>query len=424
MAKELLTREELNLLLSDEAGTPAPLAGSAPLFSPEDFTRLQGVLDQYLLPGVTAWAVLFSRTITLGTPSISFVSPSALPATEEAVVAEVNFFNALKGKAEFIMLLPAAQRLVALTLGSPEPPADFDEIHRSSFGAALKYLLAEMRSLIVKNVGRRLGSSEPIVRLWPAETTLEDEWYVEARIAWSVDGKPVGDLALWATIPLTKSLLSLADPGPRPAPPAADTPADRAARNLRRLTESRMGREADPKPEETTELVAGLNEVLSEKPAPRPTVRPQSPSLTAPFTPRPAAAKSTHQTPSPKAQTLPPATKPQAATPAQTAPRKSVAPAPLPAKLAPPEPPPATRSQSTGEVRVELGRTFIETPLALGQVLPLDRLAGESVDLLIDDQLIARGEVAVVGETLAVRITQTIPGRPAKSEPRGGGKTR
>lgn len=62
-------------------------------------------------------------------------------------------------------------------------------------------------------------------------------------------------------------------------------------------------------------------------------------------------------------------------------------------------------------MRVELGRATLRDPLTLGQVVPLDRLAGESVDIFVDGYLVARGEVTVDGEVLAVRVTQTVPTR-------------
>lgn len=58
---------------------------------------------------------------------------------------------------------------------------------------------------------------------------------------------------------------------------------------------------------------------------------------------------------------------------------------------------------------VELGRTkmLIRDILALGpgSVIELDKLAGEPVDLLVNDRPIARGEVVVIDESFGVRLT-------------------
>ena len=63
-------------------------------------------------------------------------------------------------------------------------------------------------------------------------------------------------------------------------------------------------------------------------------------------------------------------------------------------------------------VAVELGRTemAIKDVLALGpgSVVELDKLAGEPVDILVNDRLIAKGEVVVVDENFGVRVTDIV----------------
>jgi flagellar motor switch protein FliN/FliY len=62
---------------------------------------------------------------------------------------------------------------------------------------------------------------------------------------------------------------------------------------------------------------------------------------------------------------------------------------------------------------VELGRTNmrIEEILKLGpgSVVELDKLAGEPVDVLVNNRLIARGEVVVIDDRFGVRITDVLP---------------
>ncbi|MCB0210194.1 MAG: flagellar motor switch protein FliN [Anaerolineae bacterium] len=64
-------------------------------------------------------------------------------------------------------------------------------------------------------------------------------------------------------------------------------------------------------------------------------------------------------------------------------------------------------------VTVELGRTKmnIEEVLRLGpgSVVELDKLAGEPVDVLVNERLIARGEVVVLDDRFGVRITDVLP---------------
>lgn len=64
------------------------------------------------------------------------------------------------------------------------------------------------------------------------------------------------------------------------------------------------------------------------------------------------------------------------------------------------------------ELTVELGhsRRNIKEILAMGpgSVMELDRHAGETVDILVNGRLVARGEVVVIGENYGVRITELI----------------
>jgi flagellar motor switch protein FliN/FliY len=61
------------------------------------------------------------------------------------------------------------------------------------------------------------------------------------------------------------------------------------------------------------------------------------------------------------------------------------------------------------KVSVELGRTkmAIHDLLQLGQgsVIELDKIAGEPMEILVNDKLVAMGEVVVVNEKFGVRLT-------------------
>jgi flagellar motor switch protein FliN/FliY len=64
------------------------------------------------------------------------------------------------------------------------------------------------------------------------------------------------------------------------------------------------------------------------------------------------------------------------------------------------------------EITVQLGtsRMLIKELLQLGQgsVVELDKLAGEPMEILANNRLIARGEVVVVNEKFGVRLTDII----------------
>jgi flagellar motor switch protein FliN/FliY len=64
------------------------------------------------------------------------------------------------------------------------------------------------------------------------------------------------------------------------------------------------------------------------------------------------------------------------------------------------------------KVTVELGRSKMAIrdilQLAQGSVVELSKFAGEPLEVLINDKLIARGEVVVVNEKFGIRLTDII----------------
>ena len=64
------------------------------------------------------------------------------------------------------------------------------------------------------------------------------------------------------------------------------------------------------------------------------------------------------------------------------------------------------------EITVELGRTRMLVKdileLGTGSVIELERLAGESIDVLVNGKLIAKGEVVVIDENFGIRITSIV----------------
>lgn len=63
-------------------------------------------------------------------------------------------------------------------------------------------------------------------------------------------------------------------------------------------------------------------------------------------------------------------------------------------------------------VKIELGRThmLVEDVLRLGEgaVVELDKLAGDPVDVYVNERLVARGEVLVLNDNFCVRISEII----------------
>jgi flagellar motor switch protein FliN/FliY len=82
---------------------------------------------------------------------------------------------------------------------------------------------------------------------------------------------------------------------------------------------------------------------------------------------------------------------------------------------------PTSAASSTGlgmlsdvnlHVKVELGRTrmYVEDVLRLNadSVIELDKLAGDPVDIYVNDRHVARGEVLVVNDNFCVRVSEIV----------------
>jgi flagellar motor switch protein FliN/FliY len=64
------------------------------------------------------------------------------------------------------------------------------------------------------------------------------------------------------------------------------------------------------------------------------------------------------------------------------------------------------------QVTVEMGRRRLRIAellsLAKGSIIELDKIAGEPLDIRVNDQLIARGEAVVVNDKFGVRLTDVV----------------
>jgi flagellar motor switch protein FliN/FliY len=64
------------------------------------------------------------------------------------------------------------------------------------------------------------------------------------------------------------------------------------------------------------------------------------------------------------------------------------------------------------DVNIELGRSLLSIKrileLAPGSIVELDRMAGEPVDLLVNNKVVAKGEVVVIDENFGIRIVSLV----------------
>lgn len=64
------------------------------------------------------------------------------------------------------------------------------------------------------------------------------------------------------------------------------------------------------------------------------------------------------------------------------------------------------------DVKIELGRSIMTVEdiirLQSGSVVELNKLAGDPVDVLVNEQLVAKGEILVLNDAFCIRITEIV----------------
>lgn len=63
-------------------------------------------------------------------------------------------------------------------------------------------------------------------------------------------------------------------------------------------------------------------------------------------------------------------------------------------------------------MKIEIGRTKLSIDQVLrlreGSVVELDKVAGDPVDILVNNRLVAKGEILVLNEAFCIRITEIV----------------
>jgi flagellar motor switch protein FliN len=75
---------------------------------------------------------------------------------------------------------------------------------------------------------------------------------------------------------------------------------------------------------------------------------------------------------------------------------------------------------ATQRMKIVLGRTYVSLEefrrWRVGEVVVLDRMVQEPVDILVNDRLVARGEVLVLDQKFCVRVTEILVSKKPRLE--------
>jgi flagellar motor switch protein FliN len=311
----------------------------------------------------TTLSTLLNQKVEITTPKTAVVRRSSLyeEFPQPNVAIEVSYTEGFTGANLFVIKQSDAAIIADLMLGGDgsAPAEEFNEIHQSAVQEAMNQMMGAAATSMSTIFSKKVDISPPSIALMDlsegtgAEKLPDEDQVVsvsfDLKIGNLIDSSIMQLLSTEFAKDMVDELLNPAAPVPEEPAPAASAPAVSSAQ------------QSAP-----TRPAAAQQQSVPQQPAasqPAPNVQ--------------QAAFTTFDTPA-----APPAEQPRNLDLLMDIPLK---------------------------VSVELGRTkrtikdILE--LSVGSVVELDKLAGEPVDIHVNDKLIAKGEVVVIEENFGVRVT-------------------
>ena len=424
MSDDMISQEEIDALLN---GGSIPTADSAPAGESEtaaapaaaspdsSSSQLDDVLTDMekdalgeignisMGSAATTLSVLLGHKVSITTPSVSVATMGIIQQQYPMpyLIVEVGYTIGIEGNNVLAIQAQDAAIIADLMMGGDgtNPDTEINEIAMSAVGESMNQMMGTVATSLSTMFNKKIDISPPKVNLIDfgsedkvTELVGRDEPVVRTSFRMEVDGLIDSEIMQILPVTVAKEMVEAltggsnnepetASPAPTPVSPApAPTP-------------------VPPAPEPT--------------PAPAPQAQMTSPVQT----PAPQAQMAPPvQAPAPQAQMAPPVQAPAmgyAMQPhvAQNVPVQSAQFTPLNTQ------PVQINDANIGlildvplSVTVELGQTkkSIKDILELtnGSIVELDKLAGEPVDIKVNGQFLAKGEVVVIDENFGVRITE------------------
>ncbi|MFB5759717.1 flagellar motor switch phosphatase FliY [Paenibacillus medicaginis] len=402
-SKDYLSQEEIDALLkqTEMGGETSPATGETidDLLTPLEQDALGEIGNITFGNAATALSTLLGIKVDITTPRVSVITRSEFESTfpKPHVAVHVNYVDGFEGINSLVIKKRDAQVIADLMLGGGGNPADeeLNEIHISAVQEAMNQMMGSSATSMSTIFNRFVNISPPgIDILDPARGDGVSSLPADAVLVTVSFRLLIGDLidsTIMQLLPVSfakemvRILISGGDePAPEPAPASAPQ------------------QTAPPEP-------------------PQPPVQPQQPPQAAPqYAQPPMAPQDMGYMQPPMQGGMPPQQMPYGAPQHYgSAPGRNVNVQPIQ----------FANLQSGGyaqvdetnlgllmdiplKVTVELGRTQKQIrdilELSQGSIIELDKLAGEPVDILVNNKLIAKGEVVVIDENFGVRVTDIV----------------
>lgn len=415
--KDYLSQEEIDALLRQSSDDPADSGSDAAFvdsyLSPLEQDALGEIGNITFGSAATALSTLLGKKVDITTPQVSVITKDQLQAEfpKPHVAVHVNYVDGFHGINLLVIKTRDAQVIADLMMGGDgtNPAGELNDIHISAVQEAMNQMMGSSATSMSTIFNRFVNISPPgidILDLANGNTDNLPDEEVFIKVSFRM---VIGDL-------IDSTIMQLL-----PVTFASD------------MVSILMGGGSDK------------SEPAPASPAPAPS---QPAASHTPPAPAPQPAPAAYQQPpayqEPAAYQQPPMGYPQPGYGQPAYPQQPMMPPPYPPAYQQPAaaayPPPPNRNVNVQPVQftnfnnpqqmipddsnlnllldiplrvtVELGRTqkVIKDILDLsqGSIIELDKLAGEPVDILVNNKLIAKGEVVVIDENFGVRVTDII----------------
>ncbi|MBG0916740.1 flagellar motor switch phosphatase FliY [Exiguobacterium profundum] len=365
---EMLSQDEIDALLrgtSDNTPTPEVEAKEEHLDSMES-DALGEIGNISFGNSATALSTLLQQKVEITTPVVSEVRIEALRERYPTphVALRVGYTEGIQGENVLVLTREDAAIISDLMLGGSGEnvdPESLDEIRLSAVQEAMNQMMGAAATSLSTVFSKKIDISPPLVEVFDAtkNQTIIDR------------------LELWETMVLIEFNLKVGT--------LIDS-------TIVQIAPIQFGKQLVDELMKATGEVQAASEPVKEQPkaeAPKPQPQAQQPAQS--VAPQPNKQKSMPEVAVSQAEFMP----------LQSPASQETAPANL-----------GLLYDVPLNVTVELGRTKKSVrevlELSQGSIIELDKLAGEPVDIYVNQQRIARGEVVVIEENFGVRVTEII----------------
>ena len=411
-----LTQEEIDALLNGAASEPAASDSASneeassvlsdDLLSSMKKDALGEIGNISMGSAATTLSVLLGHKVNITTPTVSVDTMSTIQNQYPMpyLVVEVGYVIGINGNNILAIQASDASIIADLMMGGDglNPQEELNDIHMSAVGEAMNQMMGTVATSLSTMFNKKIDISPPKVNLIDlgvedkiTDLVNNDEPVVKTSFRMEVDGLIDSEIMQILPLDVAKEMVSFLmgggaeaeaqeapAPAPEPAPaPVAPEPALVAAAPA----------SAAPAPQPAAPQYAA-------PPQPQYAAPPQQPQYTAP----PMGAQPVYAPPAYANNVV------SSGVPVQNAQFAPLTNEPVEVNAAN-----ISLIQDVPlQVTVELGRTkksireILE--FSTGSIIELDKLAGEPVDIHVNGQLTAKGEVVVIDENFGVRITEIV----------------